>query len=63
MDQIGVREEEKLLVLKYISGLSPYIHLDMEFLTIITIVEASHYTIKFEIKLKEKGCFLTKLIG
>ena len=25
MDQIGIREEEKLLILKYINALSPYI--------------------------------------
>lgn len=34
MARLGVQEEEKLLVLKYVSGLSPYIQQEMEFLTV-----------------------------
>ena len=43
MARLGVREEQKLLVLKYINNLAPYIQQEMEFLTIGTIVDAFNY--------------------
>ena len=52
MDRLGIQEEEKLLVQKYVSGLSPYIQQEMEFLTVSTLVDAFHYVIKLEAKQK-----------
>ena len=37
MARLSVRDEEKLLVLKYINELSSYIQQEMEFLTIVTL--------------------------
>ena len=54
MARLGVQEEEKLLVLKYVSGLSPYIQQEMEFLTVSTLADAFHYARKIEFKQKEK---------
>ena len=50
MARLGVQEEEKLLVLKYVSGLSLYIQQEMEFLTFSTLADAFHYTSKLESK-------------
>ena len=63
MARLGMQGEEKLLVLKYVSGLSPYIQQDIEFLTISTFVDAFHYTIKLEAKQKSKARFMNKPIG
>ena len=57
MAQIGVREEDIFLVLKHISVLAPFFHIEMEFFTIGTITEAFHCAIKLEVKLKVKGWF------
>ena len=46
--------------MKYINSLDPYIQQEIEFITIGTLINASYYTIKIDMKLKEKGCFLTK---
>ena len=48
--RLGIQEEDKLLVLKYVSGLSPYIQQEMELLTVNTLADAFHYTIKLEAK-------------
>ena len=48
MARLGVQEEEKLLVLKYIGGLSPYIQQEMEFLVVSTLTDVFHYIIKLE---------------
>ena len=50
MARLGIQEEEKLLVLKYVSGLSPYIQQEMEFLTVSMLADAFHYDIKLEAK-------------
>ena len=50
MARLGVQEEEKLLVMKYVNGLSPYIQQDMEFLAVSTLMDAFHYPIKLEVK-------------
>ena len=50
MARLGIQEEEKLLVLKYVSGLSPYIQQEMDFLTVIMVVDAFHYASKTESK-------------
>ena len=63
MARLGVQEEEKLLVLKYVSILSPYIQQEMEFLTVSTLANAFHYTSKLEAKQKGKICFTNKPIG
>ena len=60
MARLGVQEEEKLPVWKYISGLSPYIQQEMEFPTIITLANAFHYANKLEAKQKGKSCFANK---
>ena len=54
MARLGVQEEEKLLLLKYVRGLSPYIQQEMEFMTIKTLTDSFHYAIKLEAKQKEK---------
>ena len=61
MARLGVREEEKILVLKFVSGLAPYIQQEMEFLTIVTLVEAYLYATKLKENIKLKGRYLTKL--
>ena len=63
MARLGVQEEEKLLVLKYVNGLSLYIQKVMEFLTISTLADAFHYTSKLEAKHKGKSRFMTKPTG
>ena len=60
---LGVQEEEKLLVLKYINGLSQYIQQEMEFLTVKALADAFHYTMKLEAKQKGKACFTDKQTG
>ena len=60
---LGIQEEEKLLVLKYVSGLSPYIQKEMEFLTVSMLVDAFHYTNKLEAKQKGKIGFMNKPTG
>ena len=57
MARLGIQEEEKLFVLKYVSGLSPYIQQDMEFMPVSTLADALHYAIKLEPKLKGKIVF------
>jgi len=57
MARLGVREEENLIVLKYVSGLTPYIQQEIKFLTIDTLTDAFHYFIKLERKLKVKYIF------
>ena len=47
---LGVQEEEKLLVLKYVSGLSPYIKQEVDFLTVSTLADAFHYANNIESK-------------
>ena len=42
MARLAIKEEEKLLVLMYLNGLSPYIQQDMDFLTVNTLVDAFH---------------------
>ena len=61
--RLGIQEKEKLLVLKYARGLSLYIQQKMEFLTVITLVDAFHYTSKLEAKQKGKSCFANKPTG
>ena len=50
MERLGIKEEEKLLVMKYVKGLSPYIQQEMEFLTVNMLVDAFHYVSKLEAK-------------
>ena len=57
---LGVQEEQKLLVLKYISGLSPYIEQEMEFMTVSMLADAFHYANKLEAKQKGKAHFMNK---
>ena len=52
MARLGIQEEEKLLVLKYINGLSLYIQQEMQFFTISTLADAFHYANKLEAKQK-----------
>ena len=54
MDRLGVQEEDKLCFLKYVSGLSPYIQQEMEFLNFSTLADAFHYASKIEAKQKGK---------
>ena len=63
MARFGIQEEDKLLVLKYVSVLSLYIQQEMDFLTVSTLVDAFHYTNKLEAKHKGKSCFANKAIG
>ena len=63
MARLGVQEEEKLLVMKYVSGLSPYIQQEMEFLTVNTLMDEFHYASKVEAKHKGKSCFTKNPIG
>ena len=63
MARLGIQEEEKLLFLKYISGLSLYIQQEMEFLTVSTLADVFHYAIKLESKQKGKARFMNKTIG
>ena len=63
MARLGIQEEEKLLVMKYISGLSPYIQQEMEFLIVTTIMDAFYYTSNIESKQKGKPDFTNKPTG
>ena len=60
MARLGIQEEEKFLVLKYVSGLSPYIQQEMEFLTVRILVDAFNYANKLEAKQIGKICFTNK---
>ena len=53
MARLGIQEEEKLLVLKYVSVLYLYIQQEMEFLTISMLVDAFKDTSNIESKHKE----------
>ena len=57
MDRHGIQEEEKLLVLKYVSGLSSYIQQEMDFLTTIMVADAFHYASKLEAATKMENTF------
>ena len=59
MARLGIQEEEKLLVLKYVIDLSLYIQQEMEFLTISMLAHAFHYTGKIEAKHKGKDVLRT----
>ena len=63
MARLGIQEEDKLLILKYISGLSLYIQQDMVFMTASMLADAFHYTIKLEAKQKGKEHFANKPTG
>ena len=63
MARLGVQEEDKLLVLKYVSDLSPYIQQEMEFLTVSMLADAFHYVVKLETKKKGKARFVNKPTG
>ena len=63
MARLGVKEEEKLLVLKYVSGLSPHIEQEMEVLTVSMLVDVFHYASKLEAKHKGKTRFVNKPTG
>ena len=63
MARLGIQEQEKLIVLKYVSGLSPYIQQEMDFLTVSMLADAFHYAIKLEAKQKGKTCFTNKPTG
>ena len=52
MARLGIEEEDKFISLKYVSSLSLYIQQEMEFLTIIMLVDAFHYASKIEAKHK-----------
>ena len=54
MARLGIQEEEKFLVVKYVSGFSLYIQQEMEFLTVNMLADAFHYTSKLEAKQKGK---------
>ena len=60
MARLGIQVEEKFLVLNYVSGLSPYIQQEMEFLTVNMVMDAFHYARKFEAKQKGKSHFTNK---
>ena len=51
MARLGVQEEEKLLVLKYVNGLSPYIQQEMEFLTVNFPMDAFVRFLSFKLAL------------
>ena len=63
MARLGIQEEEKFLVLKYVSGLSPYIQQEMEFLSVSMLEDAFHYANKIETKQKGNICFTNKPIS
>ena len=60
---LGVQEEEKLLVLKYVSGLSLYIQQEMDLMTFSMHAYAFHYASKLEAKQKGKARFANKPTG
>ena len=49
---IGAQEEDKLLVLKYVDGLSLYIQQSMVLYTVRMLVDAFHYANNLESKHK-----------
>ena len=59
MDKHGIQEEEKLLVLKYVSSLSPYIQQEMYFLIVSTLADAFHYATQLEDKKKQNHILWT----
>ena len=61
MARIQIQEEEKLLVLKYVNGLSFYIQKDMEFLNVSMLSDALLNNTKA--KDKGKSLFTTKPTG
>ena len=50
MVRLDVQKEHKMLFLKYVSGLSPYIQQQMEFITVSTFTNAFHYANNLEDK-------------
>ena len=60
MARLGFQEEDKLLVLKYVSDLYLYIQQEMEFLTLSILADAFHYANKLEAKQKGKAHFTNK---
>ena len=60
---LGIQEEEKLLVPKYVNGLSLYIYQEMEFLNVSMLVDAFHYANNLESKQKGKARFVNNIIG
>ena len=63
MARLDIQKEEKLIFLKYINELSPYIQQEMDFLTISTLAYAFVYAIKIEAKQKGKTRFMIKPTG
>ena len=63
MARLGIQEEEKWLVLKYVNGLFPYIQQEMDFLIVSMLADAFHYANKLEAKQKGKECFANKPTG
>ena len=63
MARLGIQEEEKFLVLKYVSGLSLYIQQEMEFLTVSTLADVFHYANELEAKQKGKIRFVNNPTG
>jgi hypothetical protein len=51
---MGIKDSEKLLVLKYCGALHRYIQTKMEFLDVSSLGAAYRYAIKIEQKLKQK---------
>jgi hypothetical protein len=50
-----IKDFKRHLVLKYCSGLHRYIHIEMEFLDILSLGAAYRYAVKIEQKLKQKN--------
>ena len=63
MSRLGIQEEEKLIVLKYLNGLSLYIQQEMEFMIVSTLADALQYASKLKAKLKGKARFVNKPTG
>ena len=63
MARLGIQEGNKLLVLKYVNRLSPYIYQEMEFLIVGMLLDSFHYAINIEAKKKGKICFVNKPTG
>ena len=61
MARLGIQEEDKLLILKYVSDLSSYIQQEMEYLTISMLADAFHYARNIKAKQKGKTHFMNKL--
>jgi hypothetical protein len=51
---MGIKDSERHPVLKYRDGLHRYIHDEMEFLDISSLVVTYRYAVKIEQKLKQK---------